>query len=247
LIPLLAVGFRNDMTSSVPFWIREFVLLRLLGPVYLRRVQQRLLARNPPWRVCRKGITRLCIEGFPRSANSLAVRLFCFANDVPVAHHTHSLNNVRLALAYGIPVLILVRNPLDAIVSACIYSKRSVGDVISSWISFYKYLEQVRDRVVLAHFDVVISNFNLTIVSVNKMFHTGFSLIEDLEAATERVFEDIRAGASRDGKGADKIPIPMPEREQAKAEYRLLVSQHPGIAGAQDLYDRLCGTMGSCD
>lgn len=193
----------------------------------------------PADHVCKKGITRICIEGFPRSANTFAGRLFYFANKVPIGHHTHSISNVKLALRYGIPVLILIRNPIDAIASACIYRKRSIDEEVSSWISFYQYVERVKDRVVLADFELVISNFNSIIESVNSKFGTDFYLVEDLEAAEEQVFEDMREYAARLGRGVDKIPMPTAEREQTKAKYRSLVSQHPMINIAQDLYTRI--------
>ena len=39
--------------------------------------------------------------------------------------------------------------------------------------------------------------------------------------------------------GGDRIPMPVAEREEAKAKYRALVSSHPSIGIAQGLYARL--------
>ena len=169
-------------------------------------MQRRMMRTYKARLVRRRGITRICIEGFPRSANSFAVRLFRSANDVPVAHHTHSTDNIQLALDYGIPVLILIREPIHAIASACIYRKQSVDSEVSWWLLFYQYVEQVKDRVVLADFQQVTGDFNSVIASLNDKFNTDFSLVEDLEAAREQVFEGIKEYAARLGRGGRQDP-----------------------------------------
>src|SRR5437773_4880663 len=63
--------------------------------------------------------TEIVIEGFPRSATSFAVAAFQMAQDhtVDIAHHTHSPSQVIEAVRRGIPTLLLVREPEDAILS----------------------------------------------------------------------------------------------------------------------------------
>ena len=212
-----------------------------LGSIYVLWRQRRMMSVYPHL-VCRRGITRICIEGAPRSANSFAVRLFGVANDVHIGHHTHSILNVRRALRYGVPVLILIRNPLDAIASSCVYHDRDTEGVdreVSSWILFYRYVERVRDRVVLADFATVVDDFNSTIEAINSKFGSEFNLVDDVEAASQRVFEDIQEYSARIGEKAGQVPLPTAGRGQAKAHYHALLSQHPRINVAQDLYNRL--------
>lgn len=212
-----------------------------LGSPYLLWKQRRMMSVYPHL-VCRKGVTRICIEGAPRSANSFAVRMFKAANDVHVAHHTHSILNVRRALRYSVPVLILIRNPLDAIASSCVYHDRGpegVGREISAWMLFYRYVEWIKGRVVLADFERVIGDFNAVIEAVNHKFGTQFRLVENVEAVRQRVFEDIKKYSAQIGEGSGQIPMPTAERKQAKARYRALLLQHSRIRAAQELYDRL--------
>ena len=122
--------------------LREPVLLHSpLRWIYLPWKRRRMMRRHPVDHICQKGVTRICIEGYPRSANTFAGRLFHLANPVPIAHHTHLINNVKLALGYGIPVLILIRDPADAIASACIYRKQGVDSEVSWRLSFYQCVE----------------------------------------------------------------------------------------------------------
>jgi len=212
-----------------------------LGSLYLLWQQHRMMSVHPHL-VCRKGVTRICIEGAPRSANTFAVRLFRVANDVHVAHHTHSVLNVRRALRYGLPVLILIRDPLEAIASSCVYHDRGPEGVdreVTAWLLFYRYVERVRERVVVADFETVVGDFNSVIEAVNRKFGTRFHLVEDVEAARQRVFEDIRAYSAKIGEKSGQVPMPTAERGWAKAYYRALLLQHPRLRAAQELYDRL--------
>ena len=69
--------------------------------------------------------TDLCVEGFPRSGNTFFVCLLETANPSgKYAHHTHNILNIQRAIKYNIPILVPIRNPLDAIVSSIM--RRSV-------------------------------------------------------------------------------------------------------------------------
>lgn len=189
--------------------------------------------------VCRKGSTKICIEGYPRSANTFAVRMFSSANEGHVAHHTHSERNIELALAYGIPVVVLLRDPLDAIASAWIYRKRGIDFETGSWLSFHQYVAPRREAVVIARFEVVTELFNRVIRSVNRRFDTDFDQIEDIAVAEKRVIEDILAATARDGKGFDRVPLPSTERDALKAQHRSCIERHASYAAIRTLYESL--------
>ena len=63
--------------------------------------------------------TDLVIEGFPRSGNTFAVAAFVLSQPRPVriAHHHHVPAQVIYAVKRGIPVLVVVRKPDDAVLS----------------------------------------------------------------------------------------------------------------------------------
>ena len=71
----------------------------------------RSLGEDPKSYIVRKGVTDICIDGYPRSANSFTVRMFRKANpEAVIAHHTHSVANIKKAIECGIPVVVLIRN-----------------------------------------------------------------------------------------------------------------------------------------
>ena len=89
--------------SSVPSLYLPFARIKY------RSVPNRLVGRD----------TELVIEGFQRSGNTFAVFAFEMAQDRPIrsAHHLHASAQVSRAVKLGVPVLLLVRDPRDTIVS----------------------------------------------------------------------------------------------------------------------------------
>jgi hypothetical protein len=141
--------------------------------------------------------TDICIEGFPRSANSFAVGAFEYAQTEPVtiAHHTHVPANAMRACEWGIPTVVLVRSPYDAIVSVVALKKESqlveegvsepaqlvsFRDWVHTWCTFYQTLNTFRNQacLVVAPFNLVIQDMGRVIKQVNSCFGTDFRLFE---------------------------------------------------------------------
>jgi len=123
--------------------------------------------------------TDICIEGYPRSANSFSIRAFTSVQtrDLKIAHHTHLAGQVLGAIKMGIPTIVLIRKPLDAALSL-VLREPGVGTVtaLSLYLDFYAPLIGVRDRFVLAPFETVISDYGAIIREVNEKFDTDFDL-----------------------------------------------------------------------
>ena len=172
--------------------------------------------------------TDICIEGFPRSANSFAVGAFRHAqpHSVEVAHHTHVPANAIRACEWGLPTLILVRAPYDAIVSRIALGKETqrVGQNIGSpqqrvsfaawihaWCSFYRAVAPHRDqeRLLAVPFAAAIADMGRVIEHVNARYGTDFVPFDhtDEAVATVHAEQGYHAG-------------PNDRREQLKADTR---------------------------
>jgi len=100
--------------------------LRLSGPV---RALRRALSRTPAlyvplrrWRMPHTVVTRstdLIIEGFPRSGNTWAEALIHEAgrDRLRLAHHSHAAAHVMQAVRWGVPAMVLFRDPDRAVPS----------------------------------------------------------------------------------------------------------------------------------
>lgn len=153
--------------------------------------------------------TDICIEGFPRSANSFSVQAFRHAQPQPVdvAHHTHVPANAMRACEWEIPTVILIRSPKDAIVSRIALDKEvqivedntnsprqhvSFAAWLHAWSSFYRAVEPYwnREQLVVAPFSTVIEDMGTVIEHVNAHFGTDFVPFDH----TEENVTAVRAG-----------------------------------------------------
>jgi hypothetical protein len=140
--------------------------------------------------------TAITIEGFQRSANSFAVNAFLLAQgddpSLEVAHHLHAPTHVRRSLKLNVPVLIVMREPDGAILSGLMKAPyRDVRKAYEGYIDFYNYVLSVLDRVVVATYDEVTTDFGAVIAKVNDFYNTEFRIFEHTESNVRRVFSRL--------------------------------------------------------
>lgn len=104
----------------------------------------------------------LCIDGFPRSANSFAVNLVHTAcPDLKINHHLHSPVIIKKAVRDEIPIFILIRNPEDAVTSEYIrlkYSEERNPDVkwlINRYVKYYNIVKVYNEDIYIVSFEKV--------------------------------------------------------------------------------------------
>lgn len=207
-------------------------------------------SRRAPSLLVSPSTTKVVIEAFPRSANTFTVRLFQAANpEIPpdqISHHSHSISNVKRAVRWGIPVLVVIRNPVDAIASHMIFlgdtSDTMGGLLATQYVDFYEWIEGNHGGVVLLRFeDVTHGGFGSACRLINQRFgtsfQTGFDEVELARAAREAIMRGSpnRANDSR-------IPLPSCSRSEIAADLRSRVAANPAVRQAVRLYDHLVAT-----
>lgn len=191
--------------------------------------------------------TELVVEGYPRSSNSFAVDMIGEAaagvlHRSRIAHHTHDLANLQIAGAYGIPKLILIRPPEDAILSFHIYSRAPVARCARKYADFYAGALELLDNARIVHFDEVTTSFRVVIERINAI--GGFAIPEDqdFEAIRTRALGLVRGRASKTSEddAMRQVAAPNEAREaiktQLRGEVQNFLSGHPR---AQRMYDRV--------
>lgn len=140
--------------------------------------------------------TDLLIEGFPRSGNSFARNAFLLAcnHEYKLSSHLHFIANVRRAIRLKKPVLILVRNPLDAVSSYLIYrgDRFPVAQALYEYIDFYTYVLENREHLAVASFEEVTKSFGKVLERVNQRFQTSFPLFNHTPDNVERCLDTTR-------------------------------------------------------
>lgn len=125
--------------------------------------------------------TEIVIEGFPRTGNTFAVFAFQWAQERPVrvAHHLHAPAQVSVAADMGLPVLLLIRPPDDAIVSSVMWWPHvTAADALPAYANFYERLLPLRDACVVGRFEEVTSDMGAVIDRVNARYGTAFDRFE---------------------------------------------------------------------
>lgn len=177
--------------------------------------------------------TDLVIEGFPRSGNTFAVAAFLLsqASEVKLAHHTHKPANVIQAIRLTIPAIVIIRNPLDAIVSLTIrHPEINPRLGLRSYIRFYRQLYPYRKGFLIAQFEEVINDFGQIIRRVNTRFDTSFDIFhhteENVQACFKMIEEMDKSDTGREHITASKVARPSDERENKKKTTKQVINRN---------------------
>jgi hypothetical protein len=171
--------------------------------------------------------TDVLIEGYPRSANSFAVAAFGLAQPGPVriAHHTHAPAHVIAAVRRGIPALVLIREPEDAVLEFVIVKPHlNIGQALRGYLRFYEPLLAHRRGFVIGAFPEVTADFGAVIRRLNQRFGTRFAEFRHTRENVQACFDAMDGyWEGRVGKGLDLerlVGRPSAVREKMKDRLR---------------------------
>ena len=201
-----------------------------------------MLARPEKRKTLVRPDTALLIEGFLRSGNTYSVAAFRVANGPGphVARHLHGAPHVLRAARLGIPSLVLVRRPRDA-VSSYLLRRPALRprDALLEYVDFYRTAWPARHAFLVAAFDDVTHDFGSVLDQVNERFGTTFRRYEptvENEAVVLALVEDM----NREECGGELVEThvgrPSAERDARRRELDRLFHA-PGTASALESAD----------
>ena len=179
--------------------------------------------------------TALVIEGFLRSGNTFSVAAFVVANgDAPhLGRHLHGAPHVLRASRLGVPAVVLVRRPADAVASYLVRRPTlTPNDALQEYVDFYRTCWRVRDDFVVGVFDDVVTDFGSVIRTVNQRFGTSFRLFEptpENQAAAFALVEEMNRRECRGEVVESHVGRPSDERRRLTEDTRTAVLA-PGSA-----------------
>ncbi len=181
----------------------------------------------------------ICIEGFPRSANSYAVVAFRLANpEVKIAHHLHVPAQLLMAVHKQIPAVFLIREPLEAVASFMVFQSSKNADLyLKAYIRFYKVLKNIQSSLVIVDFATVTQNFNELVRRVNRKFSTHFLELENPEAHEKEIYQKLKRINDQFFAGQQlKSMYPDPMREKLKSDAKVLIKKSAYLEKAKEYY-----------
>ena len=182
--------------------------------------------------------TDLCIEGFESSANTFvhsAVRVL--NEDISMAHHKHVVANLKRALQYDVPTLIMYRDPADAIPSLVSRFRPGIDEAVLRYIHFYRYVLEHTDRFMLVSFDEAISDIGAVMKRVSQTWEFQFPCFDSVEIE-KKAKQRIETWTERHGH-SDRISLPREERDRMKKELQSRLPETNGFSQAKTVYSRL--------
>lgn len=190
----------GHLRDQMRFLIRPSI--EVLPEFYLQIMRWRY--RKRPWHLDRIVSYRswICIEGYPRSANSYLVRALKEVCDnrpaggtgIPewrIATHLHSPAQIKCAIRRRIPVALVVRDPLEAAVSYKALAmetlldadwKRkvfrdpktvSLSSLLRRYIQFHRPLARYLNMIAIYNFSRVTSDIRAVLNDLNDRFCLG--------------------------------------------------------------------------
>jgi hypothetical protein len=167
------------------------------------------------------------IEGFPRSANTFASAAFELSQpgEVRFGNHFHNPAQFILAKEYGIPAMLVLREPIAACRSYVLHSPGlTAAAALERYIAFHRPLLAIGDFVSVAPFEEVTTDFGQSILRMNRKFGCDFSAFVHTEENVRKAFATIEhrrsmrlaAGVVRDNPLA--VTVPTAEKGERKLE-----------------------------
>ena len=162
--------------------------------------------------------TELLIAGYPRSANTfveIAIRS-AQAREMNLASHFHVPAQVHRAFKLGVPVIVLVRNPKDAVASACIRDPAvSLRMRFWAYSMFYEAIAPLKSNFVIASFERATQELPDVVAEVNQKFRTEFSMPETTESFVADIYSRIDDRSAQRGT-LDEMKVCRPSNARAK-------------------------------
>jgi hypothetical protein len=271
------------VTKSHPLLLKAAWNLR--KPLSAIRLMGPLLSPSTPTttsfatrrRVVERGDDVL-IDGYPRSANTFACDAFLLAQgcsliDVSVkacpikmGNHMHAPAQFMLAKKYGVPAMLVLREPTAAALSWLVYTHER--DAASAWmhgyqgtgaaqlvlrdyVRFHRPLLTIKDSFVVAPFEEVTTDFGKSVTRLNARFGTRFPAFEHTPEAQEQIFEAMKLRVERRAKqyGLDlsrMYHFPQSQKEELRRRFAAEVEADDLAAlreTATALYRELMATL----
>ncbi|MFN6189390.1 MAG: hypothetical protein ACK54F_10205 [Planctomycetia bacterium] len=221
----------------------------------------RLLIKRTPWlysahyslrrffgashrlKLCGKGVD-LCVEGYPSSGNSFAVTLLRELNpNVRVSSHFHSVANVKLAMRHGIPVVILLREPLETLSSRIVRFGSSPLPAVLDYLDFHRHMNQFasRSRLCFIGFEALTKRTGPTVDRISSFSNLCFPHGD--ETAMQAVSADVLAKMDEIfmswGRQHLQRGLPNSEKEQLKKQVKQRLIEMPEWKEVASLYRAL--------
>ena len=183
--------------------------------------------------------TKIVIEGYPRSANSLLVDCFIISQEyrVRVASHSHHWGQVIDGVRKGLPVVVTLRNPVDAATSLLLRRTEICDDTaMTGYEVFHRKILPYKDRILFVTFEEVTASPARVVEQINERFGTDYIIpADDLKEQLKE--KSLRESAIVDPvHGMLQVCYPTEEKARQSGPVKERLRAHPLMPRLEELY-----------
>jgi hypothetical protein len=162
----------------------------------------------------------IAVEGFGRSGNTFAANALHLTQPEPfrIISHFHYPIAIGRPAEAGVPVCLVLRTPIDSIISYCQYGDWGPQRFIDDFLAYHRYVLPWLDQIAVVRFEDFTKDFNHLIHAVNKVYGPILHEITNNEELREQTFKQIEE--NQPGGRIDELQVHRPSevRKQRKPE-----------------------------
>jgi hypothetical protein len=214
-----------------------FLFFNLYG---LKKKNKKLFIKND---------TELVIAAYPRTGNTFFVVALQYIQKQPIsiAHHLHVPALALEGVKRKLPVVVLIRNPKDAIVSLLIRETHiSIDQALRAYIQFHEPLIKDKENILVIGFDQFTEDFQTAVSCINSRFNLNLDNYTKKDPFNkELVFneiENINKTFNKNKLVETMVSRPSDSRRKAKELNLKLLEQNKyktKLDECIDIYDEL--------
>ena len=191
----------------------------------------------------------LYFDGYPRSGNTYITNiLFELYPKLKFSHHLHTIATIKLAIKIKIPVIIIIRNPLDCIASLYVMKspnnlqdRKLLNRLIYDYIEYFNFILSKKKLITFVFFDKVIKNPK---IFIDILAETNTSLVKQSDYQKLLDILDNKSLQFKQKEMTEQHAIkysstPNETRTSLKKIIKEKIMTHPKINEAIALFDEI--------
>lgn len=192
--------------------------------------------------ICVTKDTPLCVEGFQRSGNGYCEAILKFKNeDLVITHHAHAFANVKKSADWLIPIIVLIRNPIDCIASLITFDERLSDDIaIRAYINYYSRVEKLLNKILLVEFSELTNSPDQVIEKLNQKYSF---MLNKLNFSEDEKVAYMKSKKENYDQAILASPFPDEAKEIKTKKHRDRLRAQKRMADALAVYSRLIETI----
>ncbi len=190
--------------------------------------------------------TDIHLTGYQRSGNTFATKIIeNIFSEYTFVTHFHSISSIKSAFNYDVPVIVLIRNPVDSVLSSVVKRidgrdenlRTAITYDLDEYYQYYSYVLKHHDKIKIFHFLDLKNNPEKLIKLVADQLNIKTLDDSQINNAVKLSYENLNDDKRKDG---DRN-MPSQYKENKKKELLKYVKDNEMMNKCEQVYKSLLG------